>query len=189
MQMWGCRLVRPSLGLLPAYKAALNDGWSPSSLKPIETAAQQLREIESNRVLFVRRLEESSPHVGTTTLANGLAIPRLPGYTRWLWDRQFCGTINLRWQPGTTALPPDVMGHIGFSVVPWRQNRGNAKRALALLLPEARARGLAFVELTTDPENVASQRVILANGGLFIERFRRSRIFGGSEALRFKIVL
>ena len=33
------------------------------------------------------------------------------------------------------------------------------------MLGEARAVGLPFVEITTDPDNIASQRVITANGG------------------------
>ena len=72
-------------------------------------------------------------------------VARLPGYRRWLWDGEFCGSIDFRWQPGTTALPPHCLGHIGYGVVPWKQGRGYATRALSLLLPAARAEGLAFV--------------------------------------------
>jgi predicted acetyltransferase len=73
--------------------------------------------------------------------------------------------------------------------VPWKQDRGYATRGLALLLPEARAQGLAHVELTTDPDNLASQRVILANGGRLVERFRKAEAYGGGESLRFRIDL
>ena len=66
---------------------------------------------------------------------------------------------------------------------------GRAKRGLELLLPEARSRGLAYVELTTDPANIASQKVIEACGGRAIERFRKSPIYGGLEAIRFRIDL
>ena len=73
-------------------------------------------------------------------------------------------------------MPPHVLGHIGFSVVPWKRRLGHATRALALLLPEARARGLGFVELTTEPENTASQRVIEKNGGRLVGRFGGPRL-------------
>jgi hypothetical protein len=43
-------------------------------------------------------------------------------------------------------------------VVPWKQRLGYATRALAQLLPEARSVGLPFVDITTEPENIASQR-------------------------------
>ena len=77
----------------------------------------------------------------------------------------------------------------GFSVVPWKRRRGYATLALQLLLPHVRKEGLSYVELTTDPGNVASQRVIAANGGRLVERFNRPAIFGGAEALRFRILL
>jgi predicted acetyltransferase len=60
---------------------------------------------------------------------------------------------------------------------------------LQLLLPEARDEGLAFVELTTEADNIASQRVIEANGGEVIERFQKSAEYGGAESLRFRILL
>ncbi len=48
---------------------------------------------------------------------------------------------------------------------------------------------LPFVELTTDPDNVASQKVIVANGGVLVERFRKPQAFGGREGLRYRIAL
>ena len=116
-------------------------------------------------------------------------MPRLPGYRRWIWDDGFCGSIAFRWQPGTEALPPHCLGHVGYSVVPWKRGRGYATRALALLLPEARKEGLAYLELTTDPDNLPSQKVITANGGVLIERFRKDPVYGEAEALLFRIAL
>jgi len=121
------------------------------------------------------------------TLPDGSAAKRLPGFRRWLWDGEFCGSIGLRWQPGTTALPPHCLGHIGYAVVPWKQHRGYAKSALRLILPEARAVGLPYVEITTDPDNIASQRVIEANGGILVEHFIKPQPFGCKPGLRFRI--
>jgi predicted acetyltransferase len=39
------------------------------------------------------------------------------------------------------------------------------------MLPEARAVGLARVEVTADVDNIASRRAIEANGGRFIREF------------------
>ena len=61
----------------------------------------------------------------------GSEVARLPGLTRWMWQDGFCGAINLRYEPGTTDLPPHVSGHIGYSVVPACRGRGCATRALA----------------------------------------------------------
>jgi predicted acetyltransferase len=60
---------------------------------------------------------------------------------------------------------------------------------LSLILPEARAVGLPYVEITTDTDNVASQRVILANGGALVEHFIKPPQFGSKPGLRFRIVL
>ena len=56
-----------------------------------------------------------------------------------------------------------------------------------MLLRDARARGLEYVELTTDCDNPASQRVILANGEYPVERFRKPPEHGGAERIRFRI--
>ncbi|MGB8964170.1 MAG: hypothetical protein WCB99_00900 [Candidatus Cybelea sp.] len=36
---------------------------------------------------------------------------------------------------------------------------------------------------------LASQRVIITNGGTLVERFRKGAVYGNSEALRFRITL
>jgi predicted acetyltransferase len=74
-------------------------------------------------------------------------------------------------------------------VVPWKQGRGYATKALALVLPDARAEGLDYVEITTDPDNLASQRVIEANGGELIERFTKLPQYGSKPGLRYRIAL
>jgi predicted acetyltransferase len=104
-----------------------------------------------------------------------------------MWDGEFCGSIGFRWQPGTTDLPPTCLGHIGYAVVPWKRRLGYATRALALLLPEAKRTGLAFVEITTDESNVASRRVIEANGGVVFERFNKPAEWGGAPSVRYRI--
>ena len=86
-------------------------------------------------------------------------------------------------------LPAHCLGHIGYAVVPWRRGRGYATRALGLMLPEARKEALRYVELTTDPDNIASQRVITSNGGKFVERFKAEAAYGNREELRWRIAL
>jgi predicted acetyltransferase len=74
-------------------------------------------------------------------------------------------------------------------VVPWKRRRGYATRALALLLPRLSGEGLPWVELTTDPDNTASQRVIEANGGVLVERFTKPAAYGGAPGLRYRIAV
>ena len=181
-------LVKPSLAELPSYVAALEQGWSPDNMRQA-VAPEHLEKIAADASGFLAGLDDPDARGDSIQLPDGSTIPRLPGIIRWIWDGEFCGSIGLRWQPGTAALPPHVLGHMGYSVVPWKQRRGYGTQALALLLPEARNQGLAYVELTTDPANLASQRVILACGGRLVEHFRKPAAFGGAEGLRFRIEL
>ena len=182
-------LIVPSLACLDAYADALKRGWSPDNVREEATAREHLERIAEDRVAFVASLDDREAKGGSVILPDGSAVPRLPGYLRWMWDGDFCGSIGFRWQRGTSALPPHVLGHIGYAVVPWKRCRGYATRALALMLVEARREGLAYVELTTDPDNKASQKVIATNGGRLVERFRATDAYGGKEELRFRIEL
>jgi len=158
-------LVEPSLDRLEAYAAALRQGWSPNNVRDV--SGEHLAAIEADAAAFIQGLVTPG---GTITLGDGTVVPRLPGPLLWMWDGEFCGSISLRHQPGTEELPAHVLGHIGYAVVPWKRRRGHATQALRQILPHARAAGLRWVDLTTDPDNAPSQRVILANGGLLMER-------------------
>lgn len=183
------QLLVPSLAYLDAYADALRRSWSPDNIQPEKTALEELEHIDADPAAFVALLDDREAKAGPITLPDGTQVPRLPGYRRWIWDDGFCGSINLRWQPGTEALPPTCLGHIGYAVVPWKRGRGYATRALAMLLPEARKEGLAYVELTADLANVPSQKVITNNGGVFVKRFHKDPVYGGVEALLFRIDL
>jgi len=182
-------LVTPSVAHLASYVAALERGWSADNLRGAAAAAEDLDRIHADPASFLERMTDREAKGDPVALPDGSLVPRIPGLRRWLWDGEFCGSIGLRWQPGTTALPPHCLGHIGYAVVPWKQRRGHATRALSLLLPQARAEGLPFVEITTDPENLGSQRVITANGGWLVERFTKPPQFGSKPGLRYRIDL
>lgn len=182
-------LVVPSLAALDSYAEALRRDWSPDNVRGLEASREELAQIAADPAAFVASLDDREARGAPITLPDGTRVPRLPGYRRWMWDGAFCGSIGFRWQPGGEALPAHCLGHIGYAVVPWRRGRGYATRALALLLPEARREGLRWVELTTDPDNPASQAVIARNGGVLVERFRKEAAYGASEALLFRIAL
>lgn len=158
-------LVWPAVDHLPGYVAALKRGWSADNVRGHVAADEELAAITLDGTAFLAGLVDREAEGDPVTLPDGSQVPRLPGYRRWLWDGEFCGVIGFRWQRGTEALPPHCLGHIGYAVVPWKRGRGHATEALRQLLPEVRAEGLAWVEITTDPDNVASRRVIEANGG------------------------
>lgn len=181
-------LVKPSTEYLAAYVDALQRGWSPDNIRA-EARLEELVEIEKDADAFLSRCDDPEAKGGRIRLPDGSFVKRLPGFRRWMWDGEFAGSIGFRWQRGTPELPPTCLGHIGYSVVPWKRGRGYAKSALAQMLPEARAQGLPYVEVTTDVDNVASQHVVLANGGVLVERFVKGVQYGNRDGLRFRIDL
>lgn len=183
------KLVWPSREYLPSYVAALERGWSPDNVRGAVAAQEELARIAADPDTFVASLVDKQGTGGPITLPDGTKVPRLPGYRRWLWDGEFCGSIGLRWQRGTEALPPHCLGHIGYTVVPWKQGRGYATRALREVLREAKAEGLRYVEITTAPDNLASQRVIQTNGGVFVEEFFTPPALGGRREFRYRVDL
>ena len=181
-------LVWPSERYLPGYVSALERGWSPNNLRP-EAGREELETIATDPACFLEELVDREARGAPLPTPDGTLVPRLPGYRRWMWDGEFCGSIGLRWQRGTNALPPYCLGHIGYAVVPWKQGKGYATLALKELLLAAPDEGLSYVEITTNPSNFISQRVILANGGVLVEKFVTSKQYGGTEELRFRIEL
>ena len=180
-------LVWPARVHLASYTAALNRGWSPDNVRGEVARVEELGRITADADAFLASLVDREARGGPLTMPDGSTLARLPGYRRWMWDGEFVGTIGFRWQPGTEVLPPHVLGHIGYAVVPWKRGRGHATAALRLLLPDARAEGLRHVDLTVEPGNLASRRVIEANGGVFVEEFVAPEAHGHKRGLRYRI--
>jgi predicted acetyltransferase len=181
------QLVRPDHEHLDSYVAALRRGWSPDNVRGDAAAQEELQRIEADPVAFLAGLENREAKGPLLKFPDGKMVKRLPGFRRWMWDGAFCGSIGFRWQPGTTDLPPHCLGHIGFAVVPWKRRQGIATQALRDILPESWAVGLPFVEITTDPDNTASRRVIESNGGILIEEFSLPPGYGSMMGLRYRI--
>lgn len=184
-------LITPSAEHLPSYIRALRQGWSPSAVRP-ELAPEQMAEIERDPAAFLATQDDREGKAPPITLPDGSTVPRLPGVVRWMWDGEFSGLISFRWQPGTTALPPYCLGHVGYAVVPWKRRRGYAASALGMLLDELRREkleGLDYVEIVTDTINIASQRVIEAHRAVLVERFTKPAVYGGTESLRYRVCL
>jgi len=182
------RLVWPAREHLASYVAALERGWSPDNVRGEAATPEELKNIAADPDAFLASMVDRKGQ-GMVTLLDGTQVPRLPGYRRWMWDGEFCGSIGFRWQPGTESLPPYCLGHIGYAVVPWKQARGYATSALRELVKDARAEGLRYVELTTDPANIPSQRVIENAGGVHVGDFVTPPAQGLKAQRRYRIYL
>ena len=161
-------LVTPARAFFDGFVQAVEAGWSPSTTDP-EAGRRAVAKAHADPEACLASLEDREARGEPETGPNGEVWLRIPGFARWLSDGEFCGSISLRWVKGTSALPTYVSGHIGYSVVPWKQRRGYATRALAMLLPLAKEEGLEEVQITTYADNLASQKVILANGGVLVD--------------------
>ena len=58
-------------------------------------------------------------------------------------------------------------GHIGYSVCPSERRKGYATQMLAAALDKCREMGLSRVMISCRPDNEASRRTILKNGGVY----------------------
>ncbi len=95
--------------------------------------------------------------------------PRPEGFvpsTTWWWieDAAYLGRIALRHR--LTERLRRLGGHIGYDVRPSARRRGHATAMLAAVLPVAHAMDIDPVLVTCDVDNMASRRVIEANGGV-----------------------
>jgi len=182
-------LLWPSTESLDSYIAALEQGWSPNTFRP-DVSGIQLKAVNANPEAFLESMVDREGKGAPIRGADGVSRARLPGFVKWMWDGEFCGSINLRWQPGTADLPSYVGGHVGYSVVPWKQGNGYASEALRQMLPLAKAEGLPHIDATTEIDNIASQRVLEKNGGSVVKRIRHIDLTTGKlEMFLYRIPL
>jgi hypothetical protein len=100
------QLVRPGPEHLSSYVGALERGWSADNERGAEAGREELCRIKADALAFLGSMEDLEGKGLPVILPDGSAAQRLPGFRRWLWDGEFCGSMGFRWQPGTTALPP-----------------------------------------------------------------------------------
>ena len=112
-------------------------------------------------------LDEAAADFGS--LVAGRSGPR----RRWgvpvteLWyirERDYLGTVMIRHEL-TAALRQDG-GNVGYHVVPRYRRQGHATAMLAAACDRCRADGMARLLVTCGTGNLASRRVIEANGGV-----------------------
>jgi len=88
----------------------------------------------------------------------------VPATTLWWADgERFVGRLAIRHR--LTPALETLGGHIGYDVRPSARRRGHATAMLAAALPIAASLGISRALVMCDKTNVASRRVIEANGG------------------------
>ena len=139
---------------IAAYRKAMLKAVSSmdgtSGINQYDDPAEWLAHVRS-----LEKQETCPPHLVTATLFVGMRES----------DGRIVGMIDLRHT--LNDFLAEVGGHIGYSVRPDERRKGYAKQMLALVLKEARKRGIDRVLITCDDDNVGSARTIEANGGMF----------------------
>ncbi|WP_215115544.1 GNAT family N-acetyltransferase [Exiguobacterium sp. s80] len=105
--------------------------------------------------------------------------------TYWFYDgKQIVGAVNFRHDLSDGLK--QIGGHIGYGIRPSARKRGYATEGLRQALEVAKERGLESVLITCSADNIASGRVIEANGGEELESFMKE---DGSRVRRFNVPL
>ena len=126
----------------------------------------------SERIVpFTLRFKESLPSIvqQLKNASKGIGLPdgHVPHSTFWLVkdSSRLLGVSNLRHK--LTKEMEIVGGHIGYSVRPSERGKGYATLLLSLTLDKASEIGLNRVLVTCSKSNIASERVIQKNAGIF----------------------
>lgn len=182
------KIIKPSVELIESYRQALAKGWSPNTVR-VEAATEELVAIAKDSTAFINSLTDLEAKGSPIRMPDGSLAERLPGFIRWIWDGDFCGVVGFRWKPGTEELPAHVLGHVGYSVVPWKRGQGYATQALSELVKQIDFTGLKYITVTTDTENLASQKVAEKCGAVFYEEFEKPAAYGRTKGYRYRIQL
>jgi predicted acetyltransferase len=144
-------LARPAVIYKASYLAALQEFHAEG-----RNLQWDYREVAHNFDHFVQRLRNRRDNPA-------------PGKIReshfWLIsDGEFVGRLSLRHQLTSALL--QWGGHIGYEIRPSRRRQGWGKTILRLGLDKAKAGDLHRVLVTCDDNNIASAKIIEANGGV-----------------------
>ena len=100
--------------------------------------------------------------------ARGVDLPEghVPTSTYWLVrdGRTVLGVTRLRHYLNDSLL--EGGGHIGYDIRPCERGKGYGRMILAMALEKARARGIKRAMVSCLADNIASVKIIEANGGV-----------------------
>ena len=111
------------------------------------------------KICELRKSEETCGETGTAVPSHMYLAVRKS-------DNRIVGVIDLRHHINHPILGT-WGGHCGYSVRPTERGKGYAKEMLRLNIQNAKALGIPKLLITCDVSNAASEKTILANGGVY----------------------
>ena len=159
MALEHANLAPPGMRHARSYVAALREGFRRGDQEIV--SEQRVRQIEAD---FARYLAAITNQTGDIRLLTGEKVRKVPFSLHWLSEGDlFIGEASIRHELNSHLLQEG--GHVGYGIRPSHRGRGYGKRILALALFECRRLGIERALVTCLDSNIASARIIEANGG------------------------
>lgn len=163
------------------YVQALREGFRRG-----DQAAMKPGAIDRIEADFDGFLAELTRQTGDILLPGGKLIPRVPQDMCWLVEgERFIGETGIRYRLNDWLI--QIGGHVGYGIRPKFQRQGYGKLILKLALRRLKAAGIERALVTCYDHNIASAKVIEANGGLLENVIDDPR--GGGRSRRYWIDL
>ncbi|MBA3724369.1 MAG: GNAT family N-acetyltransferase [Candidatus Levybacteria bacterium] len=153
------QLVLPSVTYKKSFLEALQEYQSVKADDRLDIYELSLLGLQADFPKYIKNLLSES---------SGKNLPQgyVPQTTYWLIDNdEFIGRLSVRHMLTDSLLK--FGGHIGYDIRPAKRQMGYGKKILALGLVRAEALGIEKALITCDVTNIASKKIIEANGGVF----------------------
>lgn len=153
-------LVQPDIRYKKSVISALKEYQSdPLKVQRLEIYKKlNIEKIEAHFDEYVQELNEQ---------AKGIGQPAgyVPQTVYWFVEGdEYIGRVDIRHQLNDTSRKQG--GHIGYDIQPSKRNKGYGKVLLQLAIEKAHELGIKDILMTCDADNLASSKVIQANGGV-----------------------
>ena len=155
----------PSLSIFPSYIEALEEGHRMGIGKA--ASEEEILEKKENPKNTIQNFNKDKKG-DTFESPDGSIFDCVPYEHLWLSkDDVFIGEVSFRHE--LNEFLTGFGGHAGYGIRPSYENQGYGTLALKLLRERAYSMGIERLLITCSPDNPASEKIIVNNGGEFID--------------------
>lgn len=161
------KLVQPSKKYKKSFLQAVEEYHAVDAEDRRDIFELNIEELQHDFSLYVSKVLSQS---------EGKNLPEgyVPQTTFWLIDSdEFIGRVSIRHILTESLLQEG--GHIGYDVRPSKRRMGYGEKILELSLSKAKKLGIRKALVTCYETNVASRKIIEANGGVLENRLQLNR--------------